>query len=108
VVYLGAWYPASELSASQRTAGDTFKLRETPKARATNRCPKGRRGPVNSHRGTVTLREMLQWTIRSQAPKAAPGHAQGGAMEKVQRLDGGGCRLKVHFVSRIPVGALEV
>jgi hypothetical protein len=34
----------------------------------------------------VILHEMLQWTIRSQAPKAREG------TEKVQRLDGGGCR----------------
>jgi hypothetical protein len=34
----------------------------------------------------VTLREMLQWMIRSQAPAAPPR----GATGKVQRLDGGG------------------
>ena len=50
-------------------AGDTFKLREVPKARMTNQYVKACWGPVNSLRG-VTLYEMLQWMIRSQAPKA--------------------------------------
>lgn len=58
-------------------------MREVPKAHATNRRAKARRGPVNSLR-EVTLREMLQWMIRSQAPTAYL------ATEKVQRLDGGG------------------
>jgi hypothetical protein len=73
-LFLGARLPAPELSASpcrgeSPGAGDTFKLREVPKARATNRHAKACRGPVNSLRG-VTLHEMLQWMIRSQAPTA--------------------------------------
>jgi hypothetical protein len=72
VVFLSARIPVLELSASPPgvipSAGDTFKLRELPKACVTNRRAKARRGPVNSH-GGVTLRKMLQWMIRSQAPK---------------------------------------
>ena len=90
-MFLSARQPTLELSASPPResltpgAGDTFKLRGVPKARVTNRRAKARRGPANSHRG-VTLREMLQWMIRSQAP-TAPSR---GATGKVQRLDGGG------------------
>ena len=66
-------------------AGDTFKLRGTPKACQTNPLPKGFGGPVNSLRDIVTVDRILQWAIRSQAPNPVQG------MEKVQRLDGGGC-----------------
>ena len=77
---------------------DTFKLRGTPKARATNRHSKGCWGPVNSHRDRKTARDATM-----DNPQPSSYSPQG--TEKVQRLDGGGYRLRsVVKIKSVPAG----
>jgi hypothetical protein len=58
VVFHGGLRAEPKLSASPpQREGDTFKLRETPKARVTNRRVKARRGPANSRKGSNTTRD---------------------------------------------------
>jgi len=60
-----------------RPAGDTLKLRETPKAPITK--PASERRPVArlAASGTVTALGMRQWTIRIQAPKGSARSPRG-------------------------------